>query len=112
LSLSRPGDRKVGGQFCRGAYPPLRGTLLKLDEQEMPLYIRGSVEFFSTYPGMYVPQPLALGLEVADSAAKEFARGVGANENELKQHPVRRSRADHHPRSAPGRQHPEVRRPG
>jgi hypothetical protein len=60
--------------FRHGAYPPLRGTLLTLDEREQALYTRGSVEFFATYPGMYVPQPLALRLDAADTAAKDLAR--------------------------------------
>ena len=57
--------------FRYGAYPPLRGTLLSLDAREQLLYTRGSVEFFSTYPGMYVPQPLALRHDAGDSAAKD-----------------------------------------
>lgn len=46
--------------FRRGEYPPLRGTMLSLDDQHILLYARGSVDFFSTYPGMYVPRPLLL----------------------------------------------------
>jgi hypothetical protein len=38
------------------------------------LYTRGSVEFFSTYPGMYVPQPLAMRIDAGDTTAKELAR--------------------------------------
>lgn len=60
--------------FRRGAYPPLRGTLLTLDDREQILYTRGSVEFFSTYPGMYVPQPLAMRIDAGDTTAKELAR--------------------------------------
>jgi hypothetical protein len=44
--------------FRAGTYPPWRGTLLTLDEQSQVLYTRGSVEFFTAYPGMYVPVPL------------------------------------------------------
>ncbi|MFB3924330.1 MAG: hypothetical protein ACE145_21630 [Terriglobia bacterium] len=44
--------------FRGGAYPPLRGTLLALDESTAILYTRGSVSFFETYPGKYVPVPL------------------------------------------------------
>lgn len=44
--------------FRDGEYPPLRGTFLTLDRQTHTLYTRGSVDFFSTYPGMYVPSPL------------------------------------------------------
>jgi hypothetical protein len=43
-----------------GVYPPLRGTLLRFDKDQALLYTRGSVEFFRTYPGMYVPRPLQL----------------------------------------------------
>jgi hypothetical protein len=43
-----------------GVYPPLRGSLLRFDRDQALLYTRGSVEFFRTYPGMYVPRPLML----------------------------------------------------
>lgn len=42
-----------------GAYPPLRGTYLEL-EQGTILYSRGSVPYYRTYPGLYVPRPLML----------------------------------------------------
>jgi len=44
--------------FRTGQLPSLRGTTLQLDAQSMVIYTRGSVEYFRTYPGMYVPQPL------------------------------------------------------
>ena len=44
--------------FRSGAYPPLRGTLLKLDATTQVLYTQGSVDFYRTYPGMYIPNPL------------------------------------------------------
>ncbi len=31
---------------------------MRLDEREAVVYTKGSVEFFRTYPGMYVPRPL------------------------------------------------------
>lgn len=46
--------------FRPGNAPPLRGTLLSLDQHEMALYTNGSIEFYSTYPGMYVPQPIGI----------------------------------------------------
>lgn len=46
--------------YRSGAYPPLRGSLLRFDKDQALLYTRGSVEFFRTYPGMYVPRPLML----------------------------------------------------
>lgn len=45
--------------FRKGAYPPHRGTFLSLDDANHVLYTRGSVDFFETYPGMYVPRSLA-----------------------------------------------------
>jgi len=42
-----------------GAYPPLRGTCLEL-EQGALLYCRGSVPYYRTYPGLYIPKPLLL----------------------------------------------------
>lgn len=44
--------------FRQGSYPPLRGTKLFLDEKNHILYTRGSVNFFQTYPGKYVPKTL------------------------------------------------------
>jgi hypothetical protein len=50
-----------GARLSRpGAAPPLRGTLLALNEKELVLYTTGSIEFYSTYPGMYIPQPIGL----------------------------------------------------
>jgi hypothetical protein len=53
-------DRTPIRLFRRGAYPPLRGTILELDSTHSLLYTRGSVNFFCTYPGMYVPRPLLI----------------------------------------------------
>lgn len=44
--------------YRQGRYPPLRGTLIRFSKDEAALYCRGSVDFFKTYPGMYVPRPL------------------------------------------------------
>jgi hypothetical protein len=46
--------------FRTGQLPPLRGTSVKLDERTLLLYTRGSIPYFRTYPGLYVPQPLLL----------------------------------------------------
>lgn len=44
--------------FREATYPPLRGTMIGLDERTGLIYLRGSVDHFATYPGMYVPRPL------------------------------------------------------
>ncbi len=46
--------------FRTGQLPPLRGTSVQLDERSLLLYTRGSVPYFRTYPGLYVPQPLLI----------------------------------------------------
>lgn len=46
--------------YRAGSYPPLRGSLIRLENSQSVLYTRGSVEFFRTYPGMYVPRSLLL----------------------------------------------------
>jgi len=48
--------------LVRGAsnYPPMRGTLLELDQDIFALYTHGSVPYYKTYPGMYVPRPLGI----------------------------------------------------
>lgn len=50
--------RSLTRLFRSGTYPPLRGTELELDDETRLLYLRGSVNFFETYPGLYVPRPL------------------------------------------------------
>ena len=50
--------RSLTRLFREGTYPPLRGTFLELQIASGLLYLKGSVNFFETYPGMYVPRPL------------------------------------------------------
>lgn len=53
-------QRSMTRLYRLGVYPPLRGSLVRFDKDRALLYTRGSVEFFRTYPGMYVPRPLML----------------------------------------------------
>ena len=62
--------------YRSGVYPPLRGTLLTLDDNEVVLYTRGSVDFFETYPGKYVPVPLRLRSESTEQTQRFLAREV------------------------------------
>ena len=54
ISVTRSSTRLFRGN----RYPPLRGTFLDTEGEYFVLYTKGSVDFFSTYPGMYVPKPL------------------------------------------------------
>jgi len=62
--------------FRAGQYPPLRGTLLVLDERELVLYTRGSVPFFETYPGKYIPRPLRIRAEHTEQTPQYLAREI------------------------------------
>ena len=42
----------------------------------MVLYTRGSVDFFETYPGMYVPVPLRIRSEKTDQTQRFLAREI------------------------------------
>jgi hypothetical protein len=44
--------------FRGNKYPPLRGTFFDTGGELFVLYTKGSVDFFSAYPGLYVPRPL------------------------------------------------------
>ena len=97
--------------FRNGVYPPLRGTAMRLDDEQTILYTRGSVDFFRTYPGLYVPNPLVLHAQRRDTPRLESAAqgNARAHQDELERHPVRR-RAPHHLEGRPpGRGHPEIR---
>jgi len=47
---------------------------LRLQEQTGLLYLRGSVNFFETYPGMYVPRPLEFSVAQAETPPEQLAR--------------------------------------
>ena len=46
--------------FRNGNYPPYRGTWAEFGDNRQLLYTRGSVWYYQTYPGSYVPQPIEL----------------------------------------------------
>jgi hypothetical protein len=66
--------RSLTRLFREGTYPPLRGTFLRLDEGVGLLYLRGSVQFFETYPGMYVPRPLEFAVARGESPLDRLAQ--------------------------------------
>jgi hypothetical protein len=62
--------------FRRGQYPPLRGTLLHLGRENQILYTRGSVDFYATYPGMYIPRPLEIRCELTEQTPNFLAQEI------------------------------------
>ncbi|HEY8114626.1 MAG TPA: hypothetical protein VII16_17520 [Actinomycetes bacterium] len=59
--------------FRSAQHPPLRGTMLSIDHRRHILYTRGSVPFYATYPGMYVPSPLPFRLVETESSPEHLA---------------------------------------
>lgn len=62
--------------YRKGTYPPLRGSFLSLDDSNHILYTRGSVDFFQTYPGMYIPRSLAFKCEQTEQTPKFLAQEI------------------------------------
>ena len=62
--------------FRPGTAPPLRGTLLALSDGELVLYTTGSIEFYSTYPGMYIPQPIGVRMVTASLSQRDIAAEI------------------------------------
>ncbi|MFC6738813.1 argonaute/piwi family protein [Methylobacterium tardum] len=58
--------------FGDSDYPPKRGTMLTISETEGVLYTRGTVDFYKTYPGMYVPNPLKITAYEQDSSLESL----------------------------------------
>jgi hypothetical protein len=66
--------RSLTRLFRAGTYPPLRGTFLNLQPSTGLLYLRGSVQFFETYPGMYVPRPLEFSVTRSETPLDQLAK--------------------------------------
>ncbi|WP_218142543.1 argonaute/piwi family protein [Tranquillimonas rosea] len=62
--------------FRDGNYPPFRGTLARVDRDRLLLYTRGSVWYYQTYPGLYVPQPIELRVQKSEESPMFLAREV------------------------------------
>jgi hypothetical protein len=62
--------------YREGVYPPLRGTVLDLVDGEILVYTRGSVPFFETYPGMYVPRPLRANIVYSENTVRFLSREI------------------------------------
>lgn len=62
--------------FSDKKYPPKRGTLLTISETEGVLYTRGTVDFYKTYPGQYVPSPLKITVYEQDSSLESLCEEI------------------------------------
>ena len=54
----------------------MRGTFLTLDDRHQILYTRGSVEFYATYPGMYMPRSLLIVCDRVEQTPRYLAEEI------------------------------------
>jgi len=69
-------SRSLTRLFRVGQYPPLRGTYAELDSKHHLLYTKGSTDFYSVYPGFYVPRPLEFYCEDTQTPARKLAEEI------------------------------------
>jgi hypothetical protein len=56
--------------------PPLRGTFLPTSARSGVLYTKGSVPFFGTHSGMYVPRPVSIKIAAGDQTPSAHAKKI------------------------------------
>lgn len=54
--------------YRHGAYPPMRGTHMNITDRHHVLYTRGSVPYYETYTGKYIPSPIEIKLADYDES--------------------------------------------
>jgi hypothetical protein len=69
-------DHETPRLFRLGKYPPLRGTALMLEPETALFYLRGSVPFYETYPGLYIPQPLLVRFDDVEEGGPALLREI------------------------------------
>ncbi len=62
--------------FRDNNYPPLRGTMCTIDSKNFLLYTRGFVNYFETYPGSYIPDPLLIRLFSHDESPEVICKEI------------------------------------
>lgn len=54
--------------YRKGGYPPMRGTHMIVSDSHHIVYTRGSVPYYETYPGQYIPSPIEVKLASYDES--------------------------------------------
>lgn len=54
--------------YRSGNYPPMRGTHFTMTDNHHLLYTRGSVPYYETYPGRYIPRAIEIKLAAYDES--------------------------------------------
>jgi hypothetical protein len=67
--------RRAGVRLLRAAVPAvLRGTSLIFDDVSGIVYLKGTVPYFRTYPGMYIPRALEFTRDDGESTPVDLAK--------------------------------------
>lgn len=67
--------RRARTRLLRAAVPAVvRGTTLTFDEREGIVYLKGTVPYFRTYPGMYIPRPMEFTRDDGETTPIELAK--------------------------------------
>jgi hypothetical protein len=71
-------SRSENAMLVRGTeyHPPLRGTLMSLSESEHALFTHGSVPYYKTYPGLYVPRALGVRPCLTERSIEQIATEI------------------------------------
>ncbi|WP_298238260.1 hypothetical protein [uncultured Algibacter sp.] len=62
--------------YNEGMYPPKRGTMFSLNESTHLLYTRGFVDYYGTYPGRYIPNPIEIRLFTFDESPEQICKEI------------------------------------
>lgn len=67
--------RRSGTRLLRHGVPAvIRGTAMIFDGKSGIVYLKGTVPYFRTYPGMYIPRALEFSLDDGETPAIELAK--------------------------------------
>lgn len=67
--------RRASVRLLRAAVPPVvRGTALLFDDRGGIVYLKGTVPYFRTYPGMYVPRALEFARDDGEATPLDLAK--------------------------------------
>lgn len=62
--------------YNEGLYPPKRGTMFSLSESTHLLYTHGLVDYYGTYPGRYIPNPIEVRLFTFDESPEQICKEI------------------------------------
>ena len=102
LDMSWITSSEGGWLFRPGDAPPLRGTLLTFSDREIVLYTKGSVEFYSTYPGVRPAAHRHPGRPPHPQRPRYRKRDPRAHQDELEPDTARRPLPRHAAHRQPG----------